>query len=67
MAKTAPTPKVAAAGVSGAVALIIVWIVGMFGVEVPAEVGAALATILAFVGGYLIPDASTSTAKHRAG
>ena len=60
-----PTPKVAAAGVSGAVAIILVWIAGLFGLEVPAEVAAAVAAILAFAGGYLTRDAS-SPGRHEA-
>lgn len=60
MASTAtPTPKVAAAGITGAAALIIVWVAGLFGLEVPAEVAAAFTVILAFVGGYLKADRSS--------
>ena len=66
MASTAtPTPKVAAAGISGAVALILVWAAGLFGLEVPPEVAAAFAVILAFVAGYLKTDVS-SPGKHEA-
>jgi len=60
MANTAtPTPKVAVAGVAGAVVLIIVWVVGMFGVDVPAEVAAAATVIVSFLGGYLKRDATS--------
>lgn len=38
--KIAPTEKVSAAAVGGAAAVIIVWIVSLFGVQVPAEVAA---------------------------
>lgn len=48
-----PVPKVAAAGASGAAATILVWLVGLLGVDVPPEVAAAFATLLAFAGGYL--------------
>lgn len=66
MASTAtPTPKVAVAGVSGAVTLIVVWVVGMFGVDVPAEVAAAATVIVSFLGGYLTRD-SSSPGKHTA-
>ena len=47
-----PTPKVAAAGIGGAVAVIVVWILSAW-VDVPAEVAAAIAAICSFVGGYL--------------
>ncbi len=46
-------PKVQAAGASGAAAIVIVFIAGQLGLEVPVEVGAAVATLLAFVGGFL--------------
>lgn len=45
-------PKVAAAGVSGAAATVIVWVCAQLGLEVPGEVGAAIATLLAFAGGW---------------
>lgn len=46
-------PKVAAAGVSGAAATILVWAISLPGVEVPPEVAASFSTVLAFLGGYL--------------
>ena len=52
-----PTPKVQAAGVGGAVTSILIWgLKAFFNVELPAEVGAALATIVAFVSAYLTRD-----------
>lgn len=48
-----PVPKVAAAGVSGALALVIVYIAGLLGLDMSAEVGAAFASLAAFGGGYL--------------
>lgn len=66
MASTAtPTPKIAAVGITGAVALIIVWVAGLFGLEVPAEVAAAFTVVLAFVAGYIKTDVS-SPGKHEA-
>lgn len=49
----APTPKVVGAGAGGAIATILVWVLGLAGVEVPPEVAAALATVVAFIGGYI--------------
>lgn len=46
-------PKVTAATLGGAVATIVVWVGAQVGVEVTPEVGAALATVLAFAAGYL--------------
>ena len=45
--------KVQGAGIGGAVATLVVWVASAAGVDVPAEVGAALATIAAFGAGFL--------------
>ena len=49
----APAPKVAAATVAGAATIVLVWVLGLLGVNVSAEVASALTTIFAFAGGYL--------------
>lgn len=49
----APTSKVAAGGAAGAASVVIVFIAEQFGVDVPPEVGAAVAALLAFAGAYL--------------
>ena len=46
-------PKVAAAGIGGAAATLLIWIGEMFGLDVTPEVAAAIATIIAFAAGYL--------------
>jgi len=48
-------PKTAAAGIGGALAVIIVWVLSLFSIDVPPEVAAALTTILSFGASYLIP------------
>jgi len=48
-----PEPKVAAGGIAGAATVVLVWALGQFGVDVPAEVGAALSALIAFAAGYL--------------
>lgn len=50
-----PEAKVLAAGVSGAATTLIIFIAGLFGLEVPAEVAAAAVTVVAAVAGYLAP------------
>jgi hypothetical protein len=50
-----PVPKVAAAGIGGAVATIVVYIASQVGVEIPGDVGAAIATVVAFAAAYLKP------------
>lgn len=42
-----PKTKVAAGGVAGCLSIIVVWLLGQLGVEVPAEVAAAIATLIA--------------------
>jgi len=55
----APRPKVAAAGIAGAAATILIWILhDLAGVDVTPEVAAAIATILAFLAGYFTPQSS---------
>lgn len=46
-------PKTTAAGIAGAVTLVIVFVLGQLGVEVPADVAAAVTTIIAFAAAYL--------------
>jgi hypothetical protein len=51
-----PTRKVQNGGIAGAAVVILVWIVGMFGLAVPAEVASAF-TVLAATGvAYLTRD-----------
>lgn len=52
-----PTPKTTAAGIGGAVTSILLWGLTYFGkIDVPAEIGAALATIIAFASAYMTRD-----------
>jgi hypothetical protein len=48
-----PTSKVKAAGLAGVGGTLIITILGLLGVELPAEVAAAIVTLLAFGAGYL--------------
>lgn len=50
-------PKVAAGALASAVAALVVW-AASYWVVVPAEVGVALTTLLAFAAGYLTPSTS---------
>ena len=47
--------KVVASTLSGAVVTILVWVVGLFGVTVPGEVGAAMVTVVGGIAGYVVP------------
>lgn len=54
---SSPTPKVAAAGLGGAITSLILWLAKeYFLVEPPAEVGAAIATLIAFASAYFTQD-----------
>ena len=45
--------KVRSAGVAGVIVTVIVWALGAFaGVDVPAEVAAALVTVITFIVGF---------------
>lgn len=48
-----PVRKVTAAGLGGAVSTLAVWGLG-FAVDVPGAVAAAIATVCAFVAGYVV-------------
>lgn len=47
-----PQPKVLAGGVAGAVTVLLVYVVGLAGVDVPPEVAAAVTTVITFAAGY---------------
>jgi hypothetical protein len=49
----APESKVVAGAVAGAVSIILVWLAGLFGLEVPPEVAAAVTVVLGAGTAYL--------------
>lgn len=50
-----PQPKVAAAGIAGAITVLVVFAVGLIwpNVEIPNEVAAAFTALVAFAAGYI--------------
>lgn len=48
-------PKVSAGAAAGAAAILVVFVLGLFGVPVPPLVAQALTTALAFAAGWLQP------------
>lgn len=46
-------PKTQAAGISGAIMVVILFVLGQFGINVPADVAAAATTIVAFAAAYI--------------
>lgn len=51
-----PQPKVAAGGAAGAIALVIVWLVSLTGLEMPAEVSAAIGWLVTAGVAWLTPN-----------
>jgi len=52
-----PTNKVSAGGITASLAVVIAWAAKEFWrVEVPTEIGIALAGVLSFVVSWLVPD-----------
>lgn len=52
-----PTAKVAAAGIGGAITIVLVYMIhAMFNVDLPAEVAAALTAIVSFASGYITKE-----------
>jgi putative flippase GtrA len=49
----APQPKVVAGGAAGAVSIVIVWLLGAQGTDVPPEVASAFTVILGTLAAYL--------------
>ncbi len=48
-----PVAKVAASGQAGALALVLVYVAGLLGLELPVEVAASLVGLIMFAAGYL--------------
>ena len=51
-----PTRKIGAAGAAGAVVTVVVWVVSLAGLEIPAEVAAAVTLLLTVAAGYIVRD-----------
>lgn len=51
-----PTRKVSAGTATGAAVVILVWVAGMFGLDVPPEVASAAAVLLGFGAAYVVKD-----------
>jgi hypothetical protein len=62
------TAAAAGTGVAGAAAIVLVWLLSLIGVDVPTEVSAAFAVLLAavgsIVGGYLVRPVESTPGRH---
>lgn len=57
----APTTKVTATGVGGAVVLVAVWLLSLFHIDVPTFVAGALTLIASFGAGYVVKEKNPVT------
>ncbi|QIZ36354.1 hypothetical protein [Saccharopolyspora sp. ASAGF58] len=51
-----PQTKVAASGIGGALAIIVVWLIASLGVEMPEAVATAIGALITTGVGYLTPQ-----------
>ncbi|CPZ41217.1 Hypothetical protein ERS075655_00390 [Mycobacteroides abscessus] len=51
-----PSAKVAAGGVAGAITVVLLFVLGLFNVMVPGEVGSAITVIITSLTSYLVRD-----------
>ena len=49
----APTPKVVAGGTAGAFSIILVYTVGLLGLDMPPEVASSVTVLISFAAAYL--------------
>lgn len=52
----APTRKVTAATAASALVIVGVWVAGLLGAQVPADVSAALQVVATFAAGWTVTD-----------
>lgn len=53
MAQLRPTPKDAAVGAAGSLAIVLAWVAELAGLDMPEPVAVSLAALLMFAAGYL--------------
>ena len=50
-------PKVVLSALAGSLTVIVLYVLNSFGIDPPAEVGAAITTLITFAAGWLAPNA----------
>lgn len=55
-----PQRKVSSGALGGAVATVILWAISLTGIDVPAAVAAAIATVVVTAVAYLVPGQASS-------
>lgn len=61
-----PTPKVQAGGYVGAAALALIWTLGQFGIDMPAEVAGGFVLLAFGAAAWIKRDASSPGGRHAA-
>jgi hypothetical protein len=61
MNPAAPTPKVISGISAGAIVTIIVYILGVFKINIPPEVATGATAVISFIVSYLTPHTTTPT------
>lgn len=56
MSRNTPNDKVAFGTLGGSLAALLLWLLSLWGVEVPAEVAAAIAVVCGSLVAYLVPE-----------
>ncbi len=51
-----PTRKVTAGAIGGAASVILIWVLGVAGLDTPPEVAAAFTTMISFGLGYVVSE-----------
>lgn len=59
----APTTKVAAGGIAGAVTVVLVYVLAQLHIVVPGEVASSLTVIFSFVTSYLVKNRAPADAQ----
>jgi hypothetical protein len=54
-------PKISAAAAAGAVTIVLVWALGLLGIDVPTDVASAITLIVAIAAGYVRGQGSWSS------
>ncbi len=60
MQPTTGPNKAIAAGVSGALSVVLIWLIGALGVTVPAEVASALSALVATLFTWAVPHGGSA-------
>lgn len=61
----APTRKMTAVGITGAVSIVLILIAGWVGVPLSEEGAGAIATLLMLVAGYFVKESAGNAGEHR--